>query len=88
MATCCAPGIRAKEAKAVLYPMHRCRSTRSNRRFSWVWPRRGVSKGIPKLVCQRQGLPNRTRPAGLIQRYREELQARPDTRRTLAMDEP
>jgi len=40
--------------------------------------------GNPVVVFRRPLMPNPTRPPGLIQRYREELQARHYARRTVA----
>ena len=40
--------------------------------------------GNPGVVWQRRGMPNTSRQPGLIQRYREELQARHYAKRTVA----
>ena len=43
--------------------------------------------GNPVVVFRSLVMPSPPRPAGLIQRYREELQARHDARRTVDTDE-
>ena len=46
-----------------------------------------ATEGYPVKVFRSLVMPNPPRPAGLIQRYREELQARHDARRTVNTDE-